>query len=60
MFDETPSSPRSICIRMAKVLRDNPYDINIAKHNAAMMERNKVKMRAMQQAVAFMRENMPD
>ena len=47
-------------LRMAKVLRDNPYDINIAKHNATMMERNKVKMRAMQQAVAFMRENMPD
>ncbi|WKD48457.1 flavodoxin family protein [Microbulbifer spongiae] len=45
---------------VAKLLRDNPYDINIAKHNKQMMERGKVKMQAMQQAVEFMRENMPD
>ncbi len=44
----------------AKLLRKNPYEINIAEHNARMMERNKIKAQAMQQAVQFMRENMPD
>jgi len=44
----------------AKLLRDNPYEINIAEHNACMMARNKIKAQAMQQAVQFMRENMPD
>ena len=44
----------------AKLLRENPYDVNIAEHNARMMERNKIKAQAMQQAVQFMRENMPD
>jgi len=44
----------------AKLLSDNPYDINIAEHNARMMERNKIKAQAMQQAVQFIRENMPD
>ncbi len=43
----------------AKLLRDNPYPINIAQHNKTMMERNKVKMAAMKQAVQYMRENMP-
>jgi len=47
-------------LRMAKVLKDNPYDINIAEQNTTMMKRNQVKMQAMQQAVAFMRDNMPD
>lgn len=44
----------------AKLLRNNPYEINIAEHNARMMERNKIKAQAMQQAVQYMRENMPD
>ena len=43
----------------AKLLRDNPYPINIAEHNKVMMERNEVKMEAMKQAVEYMRENMP-
>ncbi len=43
----------------AKLLRDNPYQINIAQHNKTMMERNEVKMAAMEQAVAYMREHMP-
>lgn len=47
-------------IRMAKVLRDNPYEINIKDHNAKMMQRNKVKMDAMKLAVQHMRSNMPD
>ncbi len=42
----------------AKLLRDNPYPINIAEHNKAMMERNKVKAAAMAQAVQYMRRNM--
>jgi len=41
------------------LLRDNPYQINIAEQNKIMMERNKVKMEAMKQAVQYMRENMP-
>ena len=44
----------------AELLRQNPYTINIAKHNAKMMERNKVKMQAMGQAVEYMRQNMPN
>ena len=47
-------------IRMAKVLRDNPYDISIKAHNAKMMARNKVKLEAMKRANAYMREHMPD
>ena len=43
----------------AKLLRDNPYPINIAAHNKVMMENNEVKMKAMKQAVQYMRENMP-
>ncbi len=43
----------------AKLLRDNPYQINIAEQNKIMMERNQVKMAAMKQAVQYMRENMP-
>jgi len=43
----------------AKLLRDNPYPINIAEHNKVMMERGKVKTAAMEQAVQYMRENMP-
>jgi multimeric flavodoxin WrbA len=43
----------------AKLLRDNPYPINIAEHNKVMMERNKVKMEAMKQAVHYMRQHMP-
>jgi len=43
----------------AKLLRDNPYQINIAQHNKTMMERNEVKMAAMKQAVEYMREHMP-
>ena len=44
---------------VAKLLRDNPYPINIAEHNKLMMERNKVKGEAMKQAVQYMRQNMP-
>jgi multimeric flavodoxin WrbA len=44
----------------AKLLRNNPYEINIAEHNARMMERNQIKAQAIQQAVQYMRENMPD
>lgn len=44
----------------ARLLRDHPYDINIAEHNARMMKRNEVKARAMKQALQFMRDNMPD
>ena len=43
----------------AKLLRDNPYPINIAEHNKVMMERGKVKTAAMEKAVQYMRENMP-
>jgi len=43
----------------AKLLRENPYPINIAKQNKIMMERNQVKMAAMKQAVQYMKENMP-
>jgi hypothetical protein len=43
----------------AKLLRDNPYPINIAEHNKVMMERGKVKAAAMEKAVQYMRENMP-
>ena len=43
----------------AKLLRDNPYQINIAEHNKIMMKRNQVKMTAMKQAVQYMKENMP-
>lgn len=44
----------------AKLLRENPYDINIAEHNARMMKRNEIKEQAMQRAVQYMRDNMPD
>jgi len=43
----------------AKLLCENPYPINIAAINKEMMERNKVKMEAMKQAVQYMRQNMP-
>ncbi len=43
----------------AKLLRDNPYPINIGAQNKVMMERNKVKAEAMEQAVQYMRQNMP-
>jgi len=43
----------------AKMLRNNPYPINIAEHNKKMNEANKVKNKAMGQAVKYMRENMP-
>lgn len=44
----------------AKLLRDNPYTVNIAEQNAIMMRRNEVKMAAMNLAINYMRENMPD
>ncbi|NKB68999.1 MAG: flavodoxin family protein [Candidatus Latescibacteria bacterium] len=44
----------------AKLLRDNPYTINIAVHNATMMQRNKVKAAAMKLAVEHMRANTQD
>lgn len=44
----------------AKLLRDNPYPVNIAEHNATMMQRNQVKAEAMALAINYMRENMPD
>lgn len=44
----------------AKLLRDNPYTINIARHNAIMMQRNEVKAAAMKLAIGYLRENMPD
>ncbi|AKK28566.1 BRAMP protein [Mycobacterium sp. EPa45] len=44
----------------AKLLRDNPYQINIAELNATMMRRNKVKADAMNLAINYMREHMPD
>ena len=47
-------------LRAAKLLRDNPYTINIAEHNAKMMVRGKVKMEAMKLATEHMRANMPD
>ena len=42
----------------AKLLRDNPYQINIAEQNKIMMQRNQVKMAAMKQAVEYMHANM--
>ena len=42
----------------AKLLRDNPYPINIAQQNKIMMERNEVKKAAMKQAVQHMRKHM--
>jgi len=47
-------------LHMAKVLQANPYDINIKEHNGKMMQRNQVKMEAMQLAVKHMRQNMID
>ena len=44
----------------AKLLRENPYDINIAEHNGRMMKRNEIKTQAMQRAVQYMRDNMTD
>ncbi|BBA88791.1 multimeric flavodoxin WrbA [Mycobacterium pseudoshottsii JCM 15466] len=44
----------------AKLLRENPYSVNIAQLNAQMMERNKVKIAAMKLAIDYMRANMPD
>ena len=44
---------------VARLLRDNPYPINIAQHNKTMMEHNQVKMDAMEQAIKYMREHMP-
>jgi len=43
----------------AKLLRENPYPINIAEQNKIMMKRNEVKMQAMKLAVEHMRTNMP-
>jgi multimeric flavodoxin WrbA len=42
----------------AKLLRENPYPINIAEQNKIMMKRNEVKMQAMKLAVEYMRTNM--
>ena len=44
----------------AKLLRENPYTVNIAEQNAKMMTRGKVKEEAMKLAVEHMRANMPD
>ncbi len=44
----------------AKLLRDNPYTVNIAEQNAKMERRNDVKTDAMRLAISYMRENMPD
>lgn len=44
---------------VAKLLRENPYPINIAEQNKIMMERNKVRDAAMQRALEYMRERMP-
>ncbi len=44
----------------AKLLRENPYSVNIAQLNAQLMDRNKVKMAAMKLAIDYMRANMPD
>lgn len=44
----------------AKLLREHPYTVNIAEHNAKMMEGNKVKAEAMSLAVEHMRANMLD
>ena len=43
----------------AKLLRNNPYQINIAQHNKTMMERGEVKAAAMKQAVEHLLEHMP-
>ena len=43
----------------ARLLRENPYPINIAQHNKTMMERNQVKMAAMKQATQYLREHTP-
>ncbi|ORA09740.1 flavodoxin family protein [Mycobacterium asiaticum] len=43
----------------AKLLRANPYTVNIAEHNAKMVQGNKVKMAAMKLAIDHMRQNMP-
>ena len=43
----------------AKLLRENPYQINIANHNKTMMKQNEVKMVAMKKAIGYMREHMP-
>lgn len=43
----------------AKLLRANPYTVNIAEHNAKMVHGNKVKMAAMKLAIDHMRQNMP-
>ncbi|WP_068089129.1 flavodoxin family protein [Polycladidibacter stylochi] len=47
-------------LHIAKVLQQNPFTISIKQHNKKMMERNKIKMQAMQKAMAFMKEHMPD
>ena len=47
-------------IQGAKIMRDNPYQLNIAAQNKTMMQRNVVKMEAMQKAMKHMKENMPD
>ncbi len=44
----------------AKLLRDNPYSVNIAELNATMMRRNEVKAEAMKLAIDYMRNHMPD
>jgi multimeric flavodoxin WrbA len=47
-------------IQGAKIMRDNPYEINIAEQNKKMMQRNEIKMDGMKLAMKHMKENMPD
>lgn len=44
----------------AKLLRDNPYTINILEHNMKMMELGVIKMAAMKLSLQYMRDNMPE
>lgn len=44
----------------AKLLRENPYPVNVLRVNQQMRERNEVKRAAMQQALATMREQLGD
>jgi hypothetical protein len=42
----------------AKLLRENPYPVNVLQVNLQMIERNQVKRAAMQQAIATMRDQL--
>lgn len=58
--DESPSillAARNLLFG-AKLLRDNPYPINIAEQNQIMMERTEIKKAAMNKALQYMREHM--